>query len=63
MVFELMQLAISDIQQCKLSKKKSTAYYGVSKTNYFFFQLGCFWRGKIGFMKNSSLYQKIWLMK
>ena len=42
-----MQLAISDIQQSKLSKKKSAAYYGVPKTNYFQFQLGCFGLEKI----------------
>ena len=47
---EAMQLAISDIQQSKLGKKKSAGYYGVPKTNYFQFQLGCFW-----LMKNSSL--------
>ena len=32
---EAMQLAISDIQQSKLSKKKSAAYYSVPKENYF----------------------------
>ena len=40
-----MQLAISDIQQSKLSKKKAAAYYGVPKTNFQFQR--CFWLGKI----------------
>ena len=52
---EAMWLAITDIQQSKLSKKKAAAYYGVPKTNYFQFQLGLFWLGKIRLMKNSSL--------
>ena len=34
---ETMQLAIFEIQQSKLSKKKSAAYYGVPKTIFFNF--------------------------
>ena len=30
-----MQLAISDIQQSKFTKKKAAAYYGVPNTTYF----------------------------
>ena len=32
-----MHLAISEIQQSKLRKKKIAAYYGVPKTDYFQF--------------------------
>ena len=52
---EAMQLAIFDIQQSKLSKKTSAAYYGEPKTNYFQFQPGCFWLGKIRLLKILSL--------